>query len=163
MKKTFQKKNRAYIYPLIFFFLVTAAVGLSCEKQGKELSSKLQQASSLEDNTLKRSDTGKKHFAIKVDDDIREYYVHIPIGYNGSTALPVVVMLHGSVGDGLKFYNISGWAEEGDIENIITVFPSSWKYDCVVDDGIKKHNAEKWNSYDLVVCNNNKKRNDVKF
>jgi polyhydroxybutyrate depolymerase len=32
-----------------------------------------------------------------------------------------------------------------------------------VDDGIEKYNAEKWNSYDLVVCDNNKKRNDVKF
>lgn len=111
----------------------------------------------------KLSAPGKKHFAIKVDDDIREYYVHIPPGYNGTTALPVVFMLHGSGGDGLKFYNHSGWVEEGEKENIITVFPSSWKYDCVIDDSVEKHNAEKWNDYKLELCDNNKKRDDIKF
>lgn len=117
----------------------------------------------LKANLSKPAKPGKHHYAIVVDGDNREYYVHIPKGYNGSTALPVVFMLHGSGGNGLKFYNISGWVKEGESENIITVFPSSWKYDCVIDDGIQKHNAEKWNSYDLVVCNNNKKRNDIKF
>lgn len=114
-------------------------------------------ANQPEGNSSHHPNPGKHHYAISVDDDNREYYVHIPKGYNGSTDLPVVFMLHGSGGEGLKFYNISGWVKEGDSENIITVFPSSWKYDCVLDDGVKKHNAEKWNSYDLVVCDDNKK------
>ena len=106
---------------------------------------------------------GKHHFAIVVEDDIREYYVHIPQGYDSTVSMPVVLMLHGSGGDGEKFYNISGWVQQGEAENIITVFPSAFKYDCVIDDGIKKHNAEKWTSYDLKLCNNIKRRDDVKF
>ena len=162
MKKVFQKNDKKNMYPLIVSFILMVAITSGCKKEGKEISSDLQ-ARCSDTNAAKLSDPGKKHFAVNVDGDIREYYVHIPTGYDGSTRFPVVFMLHGSGGDGLKFYNISGWVEEGDKENIITVFPSSWKYDCVVDDGIEKHNAEKWNSYDLVVCDNNKKRNDVKF
>jgi len=162
MKKTFRKNDKGYMYRLIILFVLIIAMASGCKKDGKEIVSDLQETSS-DNNVSKLSEPGKKHFAINVDGDIREYYVHIPAGYDGSTAFPVVFMLHGSGGNGLKFYNISGWVEEGEKENIITIFPSSWKYDCVVDDGIEKHNAEKWNSYDLVVCNNNKKRNDVKF
>jgi len=162
MKKIAYKTYNPYMYQLIILFLLMASIAPGCKKEGKEIAAD-PQATSSSDNASKYATPGKKHFAINVDGDIREYYVHIPAGYDGSTALPVVFMLHGSGGNGLKFYNISGWVEEGEKENIITVFPSSWKYDCVQDDGIEKHNAEKWNSYDLVVCDNNKKRNDVKF
>jgi poly(3-hydroxybutyrate) depolymerase len=106
---------------------------------------------------------GKQHYTITVDGDVREYYVHIPKGYNGSTTFPVVFMLHGSGANGEKFYNESGWVEVSEKENIIPVFPSSYKYKCVFDDGIYKHNAEKWTSYDLVLCDNGKKRDDIKF
>jgi len=162
MKKIAHKNDKGNIYLLLASFMLIVAVASSCKKEGKELSSTVQEVYS-EGDALKIFDPGKKHFTINIDGDIREYYVHIPTGYDGTTAFPVVFMLHGSGGNGLKFYNISGWVEEGEKENIITVFPSSWKYDCVVDDGIEKYNAEKWNSYDLVVCDNNKKRNDVKF
>ncbi|MGB3083099.1 MAG: alpha/beta hydrolase-fold protein, partial [Saprospiraceae bacterium] len=53
---------------------------------------------------------------------------------------PVVFMLHGTSGDGEKFYNISGWKELGQAENFITVFPSSLSW-CFVEDGIEKHNT----------------------
>ncbi len=53
---------------------------------------------------------------------------------------PVVFMLHGTSGDGEKFYNISGWKELGEQENFITVFPSSLSW-CFVEDGIEKHNT----------------------
>jgi poly(3-hydroxybutyrate) depolymerase len=111
----------------------------------------------------KFSTPGKKHYVTTVDGDIREYYVNIPPGYDGITARPVVFMLHGSGGNGLEFYNRSGWVQEGEKDNIITVYPSSWKYDCVIDDNIEKHNAEKWTDYTLVLCDNNKKRDDIKF
>ena len=86
---------------------------------------------------------GKHHFTITVHGDTREYYVHIPTRYDGKTSMPVVFMLHGSSGNGLRLYNISGWVQQGEAENIITVFPSSWKYDCVIDEGVEKHNTEK--------------------
>lgn len=53
---------------------------------------------------------------------------------------PVVFMLHGTSGDGEKFYNISGWKELGEQENFITVFPSSLSW-CWVEDGVEKHNT----------------------
>lgn len=147
----------------IVAFAIAILFAAGCRKQETEYVTTPSEAS-VADQALRHSNLGtKQHFAIKVDGDIREYYVNIPSGYNGSTPLPVVFMLHGSGGNGLKFYNISGWVEEGDSLNIITVYPSSWKYDCVFDDGIDKHNAEKWNTYDLVLCDNNKKRDDVKF
>lgn len=59
----------------------------------------------------------------------------MPIG-----GYPLVFMLHGTSGDGEKFYNISGWKELGVRENFITVFPSSLTW-CFVDDG-----KEEWNS-----------------
>ena len=111
----------------------------------------------------RKTDLGKQRFAVTIDGDIREYYVHIPKAYDGSSSLPVVLMLHGSGGNGEKFYDISGWVQQGDAENIITVFPSSWKYDCVVDDGRQKRNSEKWTGYDLELCDNVKRRDDVKF
>ncbi len=107
--------------------------------------------------------TGKNRFTVPVDGDTREYYVHVPAGYNATAAFPVVIMLHGSGGNGEKFYNISGWKELGETENILTVFPSSFQYPCVLDDGVQKHNAEKWTSYDLALCAGGSFRDDVKF
>jgi polyhydroxybutyrate depolymerase len=112
---------------------------------------------------VKPGTPGKKRFIIVTDGLTREFYVHVPLGYNGKTPMPVVFMLHGSGGNGEKFYNISGWKEVGDAQDILTVFPSSLQYPCVYDDGIKKHHAEKWNSYDLELCNGDTPADDVKF
>jgi poly(3-hydroxybutyrate) depolymerase len=112
---------------------------------------------------VKPGTPGKKRFTIVTDGITREYYVHVPLGYNNKTPIPVVFMLHGSGGNGEKFYNISGWKEVGEAQNILTVFPSSLQYACVLDDGIKKHNAEKWNCYDLELCNGDTPADDVKF
>jgi polyhydroxybutyrate depolymerase len=61
---------------------------------------------------------------------------------------PVVFMLHGTSGDGEKFYNISGWKELGEKENFITVFPSSLSW-CFEEYGVEKRNT-KWVCGDLI-------------
>lgn len=105
---------------------------------------------------------GKNRFTTVVNGDTREYFVHIPDGYDGTTAFPVVFMLHGSSGDGEKFYNISGWKEVGEAQNIITVFPSSWHY-CVIEDGGTK-NTTKWNANgSFGFCAGEVPRDDEKF
>lgn len=107
---------------------------------------------------------GKNYFTTIVDGDEREYYVHVPKGYTGETAVPMVIMLHGTSGDGEKFYNVSGWKEVGEDENIITVFPSSWRY-CIIDNGETK-NTTKWNTppdAEFSFCAGQKPRNDIKF
>ncbi len=88
---------------------------------------------------------GKNRFTININGDTREYYVHVPTVYDENTKTPVVFMLHGTSGDGEKFYNISGWKEVGEVENIITVYPSSWRHR-IIDRGQQK-NTTKWNVY----------------
>lgn len=107
---------------------------------------------------------GKSRFTTIVDGNEREYYVHVPKSYTGETAVPVVFMLHGTGGDGEKFYNISGWKELGEDENIITVFPSSWRY-CIIDNGETK-NTTKWNTppdAEFSFCAGQKPQDDIKF
>lgn len=106
---------------------------------------------------------GKNRFVTKIDGDDREYYVHVPSGYTGNTSTPVVIMLHGTSGDGEKFYNNSGWREVGEDENILTVFPSSWRY-CIIDEGVQK-NTTKWNTVpaEWTFCAGQIPRNDIKF
>src|SRR5687768_5425877 len=118
---------------------------------------------SHDETTENPSTPGKKRFTVVSNNEIREYYVHVPPGYDSTTAFPVVFMLHGSGGNGEKFYNISGWKEVGEVQNILTVFPSSSQYPCVYDDGVKKRNAEKWSSYDLELCDGETPMDDVEF
>ncbi|TAH05977.1 MAG: hypothetical protein EAZ16_00795 [Sphingobacteriales bacterium] len=107
---------------------------------------------------------GKNRFTIKMDSDTREYFVHVPSDYNGSSSVPVVFMLHGTNGNGENFYTNSGWKEVGETENIITVFPSSWKY-CILEDGQTKPNTEKWNAQPAgwTPCAGEILRDDIKF
>jgi polyhydroxybutyrate depolymerase len=88
---------------------------------------------------------GKNQFFIPVDGDPREFWVHVPLGYDPATPTPVLIMLHGTSGDGQQFYLHSGWTEVGDEENIITVFPSSWKYRIDKGDGTYPVTT-KWNT-----------------
>jgi polyhydroxybutyrate depolymerase len=85
------------------------------------------------DDTGPLYQVGKNRFTLTIGGDVREYFVHVPELYNEGNATPVVFMLHGTSGDGDRFYNISGWKEVGEAENILTVFPSSWQY-CIIDD-----------------------------
>jgi polyhydroxybutyrate depolymerase len=106
---------------------------------------------------------GKNRFTTNIDGDEREYYVHVPQSYTGTSTVSVVFMLHGTSGDGEKFYNNSGWKEVGEDEGIITVFPSSWRY-CIIDEGVQK-NTTKWNTVpaEWTFCAGQTPRNDIKF
>ncbi|HOY12202.1 MAG TPA: alpha/beta hydrolase-fold protein [Saprospiraceae bacterium] len=106
---------------------------------------------------------GKNAVTTQVDGLERKYIVQVPATYDEKTASPVVFMLHGTTGDGEKFYQISGWKELGEKENVITIFPSSLAY-CYVEDGKQKTNT-KWHSSpgDVDYCNENDRKDDVKF
>ena len=95
--------------------------------------------------TQKEYVVGKNRFTTLIDGLEREYYVHVPKSYAASSAVPLVFMLHGTSGNGEEFYINSGWKEVGETNNLITVFPSSWRY-CIIDeDGVRK-TTTKWNS-----------------
>lgn len=106
---------------------------------------------------------GKIRKTTTVNGDVREYYVHVPLKYDGKTAVPLLFMFHGTSGDGEKFYNISGWKEKAEVENFISVYPSSWRY-CFTEDG-QTNNNTKWNDFTLVdiLCAGETARDDVKF
>lgn len=117
-----------------------------------------------ESSTKPEVEKGKFDFTTMVDGVEREYIASIPTGYDGESAVPLVVMLHGTGGNGEKFYNISGWKELGEQENVITVFPSGL-FKCVTDDGERK-TTSKWNSQPdsrWHYCENVTPPDDIKF
>lgn len=107
---------------------------------------------------------GKNRFTLNIDGVEREYYVHVPKNYNGKIDFSVVFMLHGTSGDGEKFYAISGWKELAETDSIITVFPSSGRH-CIIDADKQIKTTTKWNSQpsEWAYCPNEKPNDDLKF
>ncbi|MEZ5058369.1 MAG: alpha/beta hydrolase-fold protein [Saprospiraceae bacterium] len=106
---------------------------------------------------------GKSIYNIEVEGKQREYLVHVPASYDGKTDFPVVIMLHGTSGDGAKMYNGSGWVQLSETENFLAVFPSSLK-PCIIVDGEVK-SITKWNSQpaEWQYCPNEFQPNDILF
>jgi polyhydroxybutyrate depolymerase len=84
----------------------------------------------------------QQRFDVKfmLDGYLRESIIVKPDKAPPPGGYPMVFMLHGTSGDGEKFYKISGWKELGEEENFITVFPSSLSW-CYLDDSIEKNNT----------------------
>jgi polyhydroxybutyrate depolymerase len=79
-----------------------------------------------------------------VDSVEREFIVVRPSGPAPAGGYPIVMMFHGSSGNGEKFFNISGWKEKGEEEKFIAVFPSALEY-CMIENG-RQHRTTKWNN-----------------
>ncbi len=96
----------------------------------------------------------------------REFIISKPSGPVPAGGYPIVMMLHGTTGDGERFYLSSGWKELGESEKFISVFPSSLAYCYVGDLGFNVTNT-KWNNGDLQSnkCRNQVQdfKDDVKF
>ncbi len=71
----------------------------------------------------------------------RHFIVHVPQLYNGVDPIPVVLVFHGTGNQGDMMWERSKWPELCELENFITVFPSSWKYLLYS----KGRYVEKWN------------------
>ncbi len=105
----------------------------------------------------------KERYTTIVDNDERDYYLHVPGNYNKNNPAPVVFMLHGIGGTGEDAYNRYGWKEVGDAEGILTVFPTSWKH-CIIEAG-DTLTTTRWNVYEgyFRYCDGEMPRDDVKF
>ncbi len=68
---------------------------------------------------------GKHVHTLDVDGLTREVIVYVPELDDEVAAVPAVLMLHGTSGDGERFYEISGWKEKADEVGLIAVFPSA--------------------------------------
>lgn len=64
----------------------------------------------------------------EVSGQTREFIVWRPKTAAQRAKVPVVFMLHGTSGDGEKFWNISGWREKALREGFYAVFPSALKH-----------------------------------
>lgn len=77
-----------------------------------------------------------------VEGRLRESIIVIPSKSPPPGGYPIVVMLHGTAQDGLQFYDISGWKELGEVENFITVFPTSLRW-CYIDES-SEETGRRW-------------------
>ncbi len=104
---------------------------------------------------------GKNRYTTMIDGDEREYYVHVPDTYDPADKTPVVIFLHGTGGQGDRPYGNSGWVKLANKENILAVFPSSWRY-CIIEDGGQEMSF-KWNTYPLEFCPGENPKDDIGF
>lgn len=78
------------------------------------------------------NETGKHEHTLMSEGMEREFIVYVP-DLVANRIAPVVFMLHGTGGDGNKFFNQSGWKEKADQEGFIVVFPTALTY-CYLED-----------------------------
>ena len=68
---------------------------------------------------------GDHELSLKVGELDRRYIVHVPSGYDGKKAMPVVIMFHGGGGTARGAMRETGWAQKADREGFLAVFPEA--------------------------------------
>ena len=67
---------------------------------------------------------GEYENSIVVGGETRDYILHIPPGYDGSKAVPLVFVLHPYNGSDRTMENSTGMSAKADQENFIAVYPN---------------------------------------
>jgi polyhydroxybutyrate depolymerase len=88
-------------------------------------------------------ETGVNCRVVRVDGHPRRYVVYVPA--RRLPAAPVVLMHHGTGGDGEQFLRTSGWREQADRTGLIAVFPTALRYRILESGRLKT----KWNAFGL--------------
>ena len=85
---------------------------------------------------------------VSIDGHPRRYIVYVPRGprHDPDRKRPLVLMHHGTGGDGGQFLKISGWREQAERHDLIAVFPTGLRYR-VLDGAPSK--KTKWHSFGL--------------
>jgi polyhydroxybutyrate depolymerase len=68
---------------------------------------------------------GDHDFHLTVGGVTRRYLVHVPPGYDGRIAVPVVMMLHGGGGTSRAAATETGWGAKADQVGFLAVFPDA--------------------------------------
>lgn len=104
---------------------------------------------------------GRNDYELMVDDTPRKFIVHVPGGYDPSRPAPVVLVFHGSNHNGKFMYENTGWVDKAEQENILAVFPSSWRYFTTTANA----EEEKWNTAELaqITSPGTQLKDDVHF
>jgi len=75
------------------------------------------------------------------DEGTRTYYERVPLSYNGSSPVALVIMLHGAGSDGQAYEMATNWSTLAETYNFIIVYPNSEKL-------VKYGGQAWWNAYD---------------
>ena len=84
---------------------------------------------------------GRNDFQIQHEGVARHFIVHVPESYEEDEKVPVILIFHGTNGQGGYMWSNSRWTELSELEGFIAVFPSSWKYQLISTGQV----SEKWN------------------
>ncbi len=108
-------------------------------------------------NFQKHTDT----YVIEHEGHDRQILVYAPPSVRESASrVPVVFMLHGSSGTGLKFWKKTGWKKKAREEGFIAVFPTSQEYWICEETtaGVKQKKSTRWGLVGLQtqLCDNPK-------
>jgi polyhydroxybutyrate depolymerase len=95
--------------------------------------SPVRRSAATEQSAARGNAPGRHNHTVSVGGVTREFIVYVPKKAAGAAAVPVVVMIHGTTGDGDKFFNTSRWREKADAEGLIAVFPTALVH-CFHDD-----------------------------
>ncbi len=146
-------KKRTYIRKIILFLGIGFMI--SCESNLEN---------PVPDEGINTTEAITKTFVTMSNGDQREYIVYIPSTYDENKEHPLVFQLHGSSGNGEKFYNISGWNELAEQHSFIAVYPTSYVYDLRLN-GCGNDLVTKWHNYNLPkeVCPSENLRDDTAF
>jgi len=68
---------------------------------------------------------GRTDRTIAVGGQQRSFVVYVGSTVGATTTAPVVIMFHGTSGDGPQFFDQSGWRQQADQEGLIAVFPTA--------------------------------------
>ena len=66
---------------------------------------------------------GEQRLSIDIDGRRREYLLHVPVGYDGIRALPVVFSFHGGGGSARLAVISTRWSEKADQFGFLVVYP----------------------------------------
>ena len=88
---------------------------------------------------------GKNSYQFDINGSLRNFHVHVPGSYDGTEAVPLVYMFHGSGGNGNVVYDNSGWKAVAEREGFISVYPTAQEY-FVLELG---RNQTKWSAVGL--------------
>jgi polyhydroxybutyrate depolymerase len=67
---------------------------------------------------------GTHGFGVARDGLVRSYELHVPTGYDGTQALPLVFVLHGGYGNGTGMQYVTGYSDLADTEDFFVVYPN---------------------------------------
>lgn len=103
------------------------------------------------EKALKTMAPGDYSFVIEIGGSERFYIVHVPLSYNGKTAIPVGIMLHGGGGTAKGMMAYTGWSQKADEEGFLAVYPeatrqdpskpASWQNPPIWNDGSARYEA----------------------